>query len=90
MSGYICKECGSYFTEPYISKNDSECRGSIFYETTTSSPCCFADYNPAVKCNVCFEYIFGRYIKYFDDRSWGHKYICEDCYTVHHACEDKE
>lgn len=87
---YICKECGNLFVEPHISKNHSECRGFTVYEKSYSSPCCFADYVLAKRCHICGEYITGEYVEYYDDNRLGHVFICENCYTIHDACEDEE
>lgn len=85
---YICKECGSFFLEPQSEKHFSEFHGRPVYETSTYSPCCFADYTEACKCHVCCEYISGEYVKYFDNEHLKHMYICENCYMIHNACEE--
>ena len=73
---FLCLECGKLFEEPE-KYEDSHGLDYPPYETWYGCPSCAGGYVETFQCDVCGDYITGKYIKTADD-----DIICEECYVV--------
>lgn len=72
----VCVECGHLFTEPIWWTEGHGLDGPP-YEKLYGSPCCYANYAEAYKCDECNEWITGEYVK-----TTSGQRICENCYNT--------
>ena len=79
---YVCIECGEVFEHPkrYIESHGLDAPP---YEDFYLCPCCGGDYVVARKCDVCGDYIVGKYIKLESGER-----ICDECYTTYEIGEE--
>jgi hypothetical protein len=79
---YICNNCGALFETP-VQYTETHGLDSPPYETWNGCPECLGSYAKTFECDVCNEYILGKYILV----SNGMK-ICEECFTTNNIVEE--
>lgn len=72
---YLCLDCDRFFEEP---RKCRETHGldTPPYEYFYVCPYCEGSFIEAIRCDICREYIIGKYIELDNGIR-----ICEDCYV---------